>query len=84
MAETNVDQVASETHLWFVRQRDELLAPKEGQTVLSLASELVRLMELLAVHGSTGIGADPDTRRAYIDTLVARIDTVVRLEPTRE
>ena len=72
----------AETHL-VGGNRDMLLMPKENQTARGLAEDLVSLMELLAIHGFTGIGADPDTRRAYIDTLVARIDTAVRLEPKR-
>lgn len=84
-AATDMDQVASTTQQWFVRQRDELLALKEGQTARSLATELVSLMELLAVHGSTGIGADPDARQAYVDTLTARIDSVITLpRPTAD
>lgn len=74
----------SETQERFVRNREALLAPKQGQTAHSLAEDLVALMELLAVHGESGIGADPDTRRAYVDTLVARIDTAIRLEPSGE
>ncbi len=74
----------SETRERFVRNREALLAPKQGQTARSLAEDLVALMELLAVHGESGIGADPDTRRAYVDTLVARIDTAIRLELSGE
>lgn len=63
----------------FIRERDLLLMPKGDQTARGLAEELVRLMELLAIHGSTGIGAEPDTRQAYVDTLVARIDSLITL-----
>lgn len=67
----------SETERRFVGNRDMLLVPKENQTARGLAEDLVSLMELLAIHGSSGIGADPDTRQAYVDTLTARIDGVI-------
>lgn len=74
----------SETRRRFVGNRDMLLMPKENQTARGLAEDLVSLMELLAIHGETGIRADPDTREDYVDTLRARIYTAVRLEPEGE
>lgn len=66
-------KVESPAWLEFVRERDELLQTKHRETARNLAEELVRLMELLAIHGSTGIDGDPDTRAAYILRLEARI-----------
>ncbi len=50
-----------------------LLQAKGDQTARGLADDLVSLMELLAIHGETGIGADPDIREDYVDALQARI-----------
>ena len=83
-ADLDREDSMSEESERFIGNRDALLALKVGQTARSLAEDLVALMELLAVHGESGIGADPDTRRAYVDTLVARIDTAIRLEPSGE
>ncbi len=63
----------STTRLEFLRARDELLESKPGQTARYLAEELVRLMELVAVHGSSGVDGAPDKREAYIQILERRI-----------
>ncbi len=57
----------------FIEERDRLLEPKSGQAAIDLAVELVRLMELLAVHGSTGIEGDVDRRARQVHQLVGRI-----------
>ncbi len=57
----------------FIESRDSLLTPKRDQSARGVAEDLVRVMELIAVHGSTGIGDDPDTRQEYIEALQTRI-----------
>ncbi len=57
----------------FVAERDLILKPEPGQSAIDLAGELVRLMELLAVHGSTGIEGDPARRSFQIHQLAERI-----------
>ncbi len=63
----------SEEHHRFTEERDLLLAPKPDQSARGVATDLIRAMELIAVHGSTGIGADPDIREDYIEALQVRI-----------
>ena len=57
----------------FIESRDSLLTAKRDQSARGVAVDLVRVMELIAVHGSTGIGDDSDAREDYIETLQARI-----------
>ncbi len=61
------------TYNQFLQDRDLLLAAKPDQSARGVATDLVQAMELIAVHGSTGIGADPDTREDYIEALQVRI-----------
>lgn len=63
----------SEERRRFTENRDMLLALKVGETAHSVASDLVTVMELVAVHGESGIAADPVRREAYIHTLETRI-----------
>ncbi len=57
----------------FVEERDALLTLKVGETARSVAEDLVRVMELLAIHGESGIAADRLRRETYIHTLETRI-----------
>ena len=57
----------------FVEERDRILEYKPGESAIELAEELVRLMELLAIHGSTGIDGDPALRSFQVDRLAGRI-----------
>ena len=68
-------QVESTTWLDFVRDRDELMQTKHRETARHLAEELVQLMELLAIHGSTGIDGDACKRELYVRQLHERIRT---------
>lgn len=63
----------SVTYDRFIQEKDLLLAAKPDQPARGVAADLVHAMELIAVHGSTGIAADPDTREDYIEALQARI-----------
>ena len=56
----------------FIKRRSFLLKPKQ-QSALELAKEIVELLELIAIHGSSGIGADPEKRDCYIDRFTKRI-----------
>jgi hypothetical protein len=57
----------------FIRERDDLLRGKPDQSARGVAADLIRAMELIAVHGSTGIMANPDRREEYIEVLQVRI-----------
>ena len=70
----------STTWLEFIRDRDELLRFKPGQTVRGVAEDLVRLMELLAIHGSTGMDGEAEKQGAYIRGLEGRIWAAARAE----
>lgn len=71
-------QGMSVTQEQFIQERDLLLVPKRDETARSLAEELVKLMELLAIHGSTGMGGRPDAHEAYVATLMGRIQAASR------
>ncbi len=61
----------------FIAERDRLLQSKTGQSAINLAADLVHLMELLAVHGSSGIEGDDAKRQSYTRTLAGRIRSAV-------
>jgi hypothetical protein len=63
----------------FLQERDLLLMAKGDQTARGLAMELLRLMELLAIHGSIGIGVDPEKREEFLIALEGRIKSVITL-----
>ena len=56
----------------FIKRRSFLLKPKQ-QSALELAKEIVELFELIAIHGSSGIGGDPEKRNIYIELFTRRI-----------
>lgn len=56
----------------FVERRDSLLSPKQ-QSASELAKDLVELMEEIAIHGSLGIGGNPETKQLYVEELTKRI-----------
>jgi len=62
----------------FERRRDELLIPRSYQSAKDLAEDIVELMEILAIYGSTGIEGDPQKRSEHVDVLERRINGVRR------
>ncbi len=74
----------SPTYDQFIQERDLLLAAKPDQSARGVATDLVHAMELIAVHGSTGIAADPDTREDYIEALQVRIIATHNIRPVFE
>ncbi len=57
----------------FERRRDQLLIPRSYKSPRDLAKDIVELMELLAIHGSTGIEGDSKKRLEHVDVLERRI-----------
>ncbi len=66
----------SEERERFIEERDYLLESKTDESAHDLAADLVLLMELLAVYGSSGMEGDDEKRRSYIRTLERRIRSV--------
>ncbi len=52
----------------------DLAVPLVTALVEPLAVEIVEVMEEIAVHGSTGIMADPASRERYVKTMMSRIN----------
>ena len=60
------------------RHRDRLLAFKSGQRVRELAEDIVESLVCIAIHGSTGIGADNARKEEMIRLMEHRINEVER------
>ncbi len=56
----------------FIERRDYLLTPK-SESAQQLAIEIVELLELIAIHGSSGIGGEPEKRDVYVEQFTKRI-----------
>lgn len=75
---THKDTAHSETYTEFLKQREELLRDKSRQTVRELSKDIVRLLELIAAHGSSGIAADSHRRMEYVNRFEIRIIQAVK------
>ena len=57
----------------FITERDGLLQVKPDQDALELATDIVNLLGLVAIHGSSGMMGDPVKKALYIANLELRI-----------
>lgn len=62
----------------MVEERARLMVPKANETAHTLAMDIVALLELIAIHGSSGIGGESKMRNDYVDWFESRINDVIK------